>query len=67
MERHYYEELMTLANGIYYWAESASNQNGDVQNIKKCLYEMRRRCVQANNLSQQCESTIIEEIKQKGK
>lgn len=64
--RNYYEELMTLASGIYHWAESASKQHGDVQNIKKCLYEMRSRCVQANNLVLQCEGKIIEEIKQKG-
>lgn len=64
--RHYYEELMTLASGIYHWAYSASKQNGDVQDIKKCLYEMRSRCIQASNLALQCEGTIIEEIKQKG-
>lgn len=64
--RNYYAELMTLADGIFHWSESASKQNGDVRAIKKCLYEMRSRCVQANNLALQCEGTIIAEIKQKG-
>lgn len=64
MKRHYYEELMTLASGIYHWAESASKQNGDVRDIKKCLYEMRSRCLQASNLALLCEDSIITEIKQ---
>ena len=65
MERHYYEELMTLVSGIYHWADSASKQNGDVQDIKKCLYEMRSRCLQASNLALLCGNEIVEEI-QKG-
>ena len=66
MERHYYEELMTLVSGISHWADSASKQNSDVQDIKNCLYEMRSRCLQASNLALLCEDSIIEEIKQKG-
>ncbi|MBO7134540.1 MAG: hypothetical protein J6W06_10345 [Bacteroidales bacterium] len=66
MERHYYEELMTLARGIYHWAESEKKQNGSAQDIKKCLYEMRSRCSQASNLALLCENGIIEELQMKG-
>lgn len=66
MERHYYEELMTLASGIYHWAHAASEQNGSVNDIKICLQEMRSRCKQAEKLSIICQYGIIEDLTKKG-
>ena len=66
MERHYYEELMTLASGILHWAHAESEQNGSAQDIKKCLFEMRSRCLQASNLALLCANEIVKEIQDKG-
>jgi hypothetical protein len=66
MERHYYEELMTLACGIYHWAETACKQHGNAVEIDRCLWEMRSRCIQLNNLAVICRESIIEDIQKKG-
>lgn len=67
MNRNYDKELSALASAIYNWADAVSKQNWNGEDMRKCLYEFKTRCSQANNIALLCEASVIKEIKQKGK